>query len=112
MNYIDLYLGQTFAPKSLRMKFETSEGAMLIDLSTMANLELVQNLREAKSKDCLFGLLRQTLTSMGTRLLKSNILQPSTSKSKITERYEAIEELSSGPEIFSTLRNGEPLVEH
>lgn len=107
MKYIDLSIGHTFAPHILRMRFETSEGAMLIDLSTMANLELVQNLRDAKSKDCLFGLLKQNLTSMGTRLLKSNILQPSTNRSKITDRYEAVEELSSKADTLSVLRNGQ-----
>ena len=58
----------------------------MIDVSTIANLELVQNLENAKSKHCLFGLLGETRTKMGARLLKNNILQPSTDKEKLEQR--------------------------
>jgi len=79
---------------------------MMIDLSTIATLELVQNLQNAKSKDCLFGFLNQTLTKMGGRLLKNNVLQPSTDKTKIEQRWAAVDELSTQEDLFFTVRSG------
>lgn len=90
----------------MRIKYEPSEGSMMIDLSTIHSLELIQNLQNAKSKDCLFGLLNHTLTPMGARLLRSNILQPLTDKANIENRYNAVEDLHNHEEIFSSVRQG------
>ncbi|KAG5985048.1 hypothetical protein E4U55_001789 [Claviceps digitariae] len=73
--------------------------------SFAASLEIVQNLRNSKSKDCLFGVLNQTLTSMGSRMLRSNILQPPTKYDTfIAPRYDAVEELTTEEEIFHSVR--------
>jgi DNA mismatch repair protein MSH4 len=77
---------------------------MMIDLSTMKSLELVQNLTNQKSKDCLFGLLNATLTPMGGRLLRSNILQPLTNQDTLITRYDALEELSTKEDMFFAVR--------
>lgn len=79
---------------------------MMIDLSTIRSLELIQNLQDAKSKDCLFGLLNETLTPMGSRLLRSNLLQPSTEVEAIKKRYDAVEELTTKEDMFHTVRQG------
>ena len=106
LKYIELELNKMFAPQSLRIKFEPSQGSMTIDLSTIVSLELIQNLQSAKSKDSLFGLLNATLTPMGSRLLRANILQPSTDVSKLMARYDAVEDLSSKEEMFTSTRQG------
>jgi DNA mismatch repair protein MSH4 len=77
---------------------------MMTDLSTVRSLELVQNLTNPKSKDCLFGLLNATLTPMGGRLLRSNILQPLTNEETLGTRYDALDELSTKEEIFFAVR--------
>ena len=79
----------------------------MIDLSSIASLELIQNLQDPKSKHSLFGLLNQTLTAMGARFLRSNVLQPSTDANKLQERYDALDEISSKEKLFFTIRNGE-----
>lgn len=79
---------------------------MTIDLSTIVSLELIQNLQNAKSKDSLFGLLNETLTPMGARLLRANILQPSTDKDQLSGRYDAVEDLSTKEEMFISVRQG------
>ena len=89
---------------SLRFKYETSEGSMMIDVSTIHSLELVQNLQNQKSRDCLFGLLNETLTPMGARLLRSNILQPLTEPETLNSRYDALEELTTREEMFFATR--------
>ena len=90
----------------MRIKFEPSEGSMMIDLSTIHSMELIQNLQNAKSKDCLFGLLNHTLTPMGSRLLRSNILQPLTEEDVLGKRYDALEELTTKEEMFFATRQG------
>jgi DNA mismatch repair protein MSH4 len=79
---------------------------MMIDLSTIRSLELIQNMQNAKSKDCLFGLMNETLTPMGARLLRTSILQPSTLEMVLTRRYEALDELTIKEEMFFTTRQG------
>lgn len=96
----------TFAFRSLRIKFQPSEGSMMIDLSTIQSLELIQNINNPKSKECLFGLMNETLTPMGSRLLRSNILQPSTESEVLTMRYDAVEELASKDDMFYQTRLG------
>ena len=76
----------------------------MIDLSTIVSLELIQNLQNAKSKDSLFGLLNETLTPMGARLLRANILQPSTDNAKLMARYDAVGDLSTKEEMFTSVR--------
>jgi DNA mismatch repair protein MSH4 len=96
----------TFAYHSLRIKYQPSEDSMMVDLSTIRSLELIQNIQNAKSKDCLFGLLNETLTPMGARLLRSSILQPSTLESVLSLRYDALDELALKEEMFFATRQG------
>lgn len=78
----------------------------MIDLSTISSLELIENIQNPKSKDCLFGLLNHTLTPMGSRLLKSHILQPSTDAVILEKRYAALEELTTREDVFFAVRQG------
>lgn len=86
------------------MKYEPSEGSMMIDVSTIYSLELVQNLQNPKSKDCLFGLLNDTQTPMGGRLLRSNVLQPLTDMDTLNKRYDAVDELQAKEDMFHGIR--------
>ena len=90
----------------MRIKYEPSEGSMMIDLSTIYSMELIQNLQNAKSKDCLFGLLNHTLTPMGSRLLRANILQPLTERDVLERRYDALDELVTKEEMYFATRQG------
>ncbi|KAI4949740.1 hypothetical protein J4E86_007694 [Alternaria arbusti] len=104
LKYIDLGLGMVFSAHSLRMRYEPSEGSMMIDVSTIYSLELVQNLRDPKSRDCLFGLLNETLTPMGARLLRSNVLQPLTEPEVLNTRYAAVDDMTKKEELFFATR--------
>ncbi|KAF7877597.1 hypothetical protein EAF04_001269 [Stromatinia cepivora] len=104
LKYIDMSLSLTFAFHSLRVKYQPSEDSMMIDLATIQSLELIQNLQNAKSKDCLFGLMNETLTPMGSRLLRSNILQPSTRSNLLAARYDALAEFSENEDMFLQTR--------
>ncbi|KAK4500175.1 hypothetical protein PRZ48_008361 [Zasmidium cellare] len=104
LKYTELALAKTFPMHSLRLSYQPSEGSMTIDLATIKSLELVQNLHNPKSKDCLFGLLNETLTPMGARTLRSNILQPVTDPETLGRRYDAVEELSTKEQMFFSVR--------
>ncbi|KAF2854803.1 DNA mismatch repair protein-like protein MutS [Plenodomus tracheiphilus IPT5] len=104
LKYIDLGLGMVFSYHSLRMRYEPSEGSMMIDVSTIYSLELIQNLQNAKSRDCLFGLLNETSTPMGARLLRNNILQPLTDADVLRTRYAAVDDLTKKEEMFFATR--------
>lgn len=106
LKYIELGLNMQFSYHSLRVRYEPSEGSMMIDVSTIYSLELVQNLQNPKSKDCLFGFLNETLTAMGARLLRNNILQPLTDPEVLNTRYIAVEELTTKEEMFFATRAG------
>lgn len=80
----------------------------MIDLSTMRSLELIQNLQNSKSKDCLYGLLNHTLTPMGARYLKSNVLQPSILRDLLEKRWDALYELTIKEDVFFAIRQGAP----
>ena len=49
---------------------------MLIDFSTVHNLELIQNIQNSQSADSLFGLLNHTLTPMGVWLVRQELNSP------------------------------------
>jgi DNA mismatch repair protein MSH4 len=77
----------------------------MIDISAFHSLEIMQSIHDSKSKNCLFGLLNHTCTPMGTRMLRTNILQPPTQEDTfINPRYDALEELTKNEEMFWDLR--------
>ena len=106
MKFIELALLKKFANQTLRIRYEPSEGSMMIDINTIQALELVQNAEQARSKFCLFGLLNETQSPMGARLLRSNILQPLTDDGTLESRYEAVGEICSKEEMFYNIRSG------
>jgi DNA mismatch repair protein MSH4 len=93
------------------MRYEASEGSMMIDVSTIYSLELVQNLQNPKSSDCLYGLLNETLTPMGARLLRNNVLQPLTDADVLTTRYAAVDDLTTKEGMFFATRAGKQMMD-
>lgn len=107
MKYIEKTFNAEFAPNSLRIQYRPSNDTMIIDMSVFKSLEIMQNLKNSKSKDCLFGLLNNTLTPMGARMLRTSILQPSTRPDIVlTPRYDALEELGTKEDMFLETRKG------
>lgn len=94
-----------FRDNSLRIRYKQPADTMGLDRSAITSLELFQNVRNAKSNSLtLFGLLNNTLTSQGRRMIRSALLQPSTNKNEIIARHEAVEELSSSEDLFTEVR--------
>ncbi|KAI1264271.1 DNA mismatch repair protein Msh4 [Xylariaceae sp. FL1019] len=105
IKYVELSYQISIAAHSLRIRYQPSEDTVLIDISTIHCLELIQNLQDARSKDSLFGLMNETITPMGSRMLRSNILQPSSQVERILmPRYDAVDELTVKEDMFFEIR--------
>ncbi len=66
---------------------------MHLDQTTRRNLELTCTLRDGRVEGSLLGVLDQTLTAMGARLLRRWINQPLLDLEAIQTRLDAVEEL-------------------
>ncbi|MGE0886407.1 MAG: DNA mismatch repair protein MutS [Blastocatellales bacterium] len=73
--------------------FEPSE-FLVLDSTTVNNLELV-NGSDGNTQHSLVGVLDQTLTGMGARLLRQWILRPSVKLGEIEARLDSVDELKS-----------------
>lgn len=77
---------------------ERPGGIMPIDEMTRRNLELVESLRVTTDNEgTLLGVLDQTETPMGARLLRQWVLAPLTSAPQINARLDAVEALFRSP---------------
>ncbi|KAG0319903.1 MutS protein msh4 [Dissophora globulifera] len=57
------------------------------------------------NKEKLFGIMNETMTAMGARLLQSNNLQPLTDQRAIITRLDCVQELSQAEEMFYALKS-------
>jgi DNA mismatch repair protein MutS len=91
-----------------RPGFYDRANAMVLDAVTVRNLELVEPIFAASAnsaKDAtLAGVIDQTLTGMGGRLLRARMLRPSLDQAEIEARLDAVEELAKETILRSELR--------
>ena len=76
-----------------------------MDIHSIRNLELVETLRLKERTYSLVWLLDKCKTAMGSRKLKSWMLNPLKNKDKINERYDKIEKLNNEFIIKDELKN-------
>jgi Mismatch repair ATPase (MutS family) len=113
MSYVEEATEFIFRENSLHIKCSQAADTMGLDRSTITSLELLQNIHNNKGKGTtLFKLLNSALTPQGRQLIRSTLLQPSTSKDIITSRHEAVEELSRNENLFTELRKSLKKVFH
>ncbi|NLW48210.1 MAG: DNA mismatch repair protein MutS [Firmicutes bacterium] len=101
------YLGTTQKNTLLQLRklvtYQMGE-FMALDPSTRRNLELTRTIRSGEVNGSLLGVLDQTVTSMGARLLRSWVEQPLTRLDSIMERQNAIAEFTFSLEKRETIR--------
>ena len=73
--------------------FETND-YLVLDAPTVNNLELVVS-QDGNAAHSLFGVLDETMTGMGARLLRQWMLRPSVRISEIEIRLDSVEELKT-----------------
>ncbi|HII14697.1 MAG TPA: DNA mismatch repair protein MutS [Nanoarchaeota archaeon] len=64
---------------------------MVMDASTIRNLEVMRNLRDGTAKGTLLSVLDKTLTPMGSRLMKKWVKEPLLDAKEINRRLNAVE---------------------
>ncbi len=79
---------------------------MRLDPATRRSLELTQNMADGGRKYTLLEVLDQTVTSMGSRLMRRWIEQPLLDIATIQSRQEAVERLQSHALIRGDIRDG------
>ncbi|MDA3855196.1 MAG: DNA mismatch repair protein MutS [Candidatus Woesearchaeota archaeon] len=67
---------------------------MVLDSISLRNLEIIESLYIKDKSKTLYGILNNTKTSIGARLLKSHIVTPLLDKKEINKRLDGIEELN------------------
>ncbi|HXK07870.1 MAG TPA: DNA mismatch repair protein MutS [Verrucomicrobiae bacterium] len=82
--------------------------SMVLDAVTVRNLELVEPLfaadAGAQAQPTLLGVLDQSLTGMGGRLLRQRLLRPSMDRPEIEQRLDAVGELLQQTILRAELR--------
>jgi len=78
---------------------------MILDTSTCTHLELLQTIRDHSKKGSLCQILDQSVTPMGSRLLKNWIAYPLVHVEPIQERLAAVACLKDDPALRQALRS-------
>ncbi len=88
--------------------YQERRGTMILDAVTVRNLELLEPLFSADlaaaREATLVGVLDQTLTGMGGRLLRRRLLHPSLDRDEIEARLNAVEEMVKGTVLRTEVR--------
>ncbi|PKC07476.1 hypothetical protein RhiirA5_418180 [Rhizophagus irregularis] len=104
LKYIESTQNIFFTNHSIKFKYQGCEGTMMIDCVTARNLELISNINNPRSNHSLYGILNNTRTPMGARLLRTNTLQPLSDVTTINMRLDAVEELIRHEETFFAIQ--------
>src|ERR1044071_2753396 len=91
-----------------RPAFYDRADSMILDAVTVRNLELVEPLfaadAGAQAQATVLGVLDQSLTGMGGRLLRQRLLRPSMDRGEIEQRLDAVGELRQQTILRAELR--------
>lgn len=108
LKYIESTSGTHFASNSVRLRLDPTSSfraneQLAIDRRSALALELVMNARSGDRRECLFGKMNRTRTTVGARLLRSYLLSPSASIATITVRQDAVQALLEDGELSRIL---------
>ncbi len=102
LKYLQTTQKESFAHVD-RITAHHREKTMPLDEATVRNLELFSTLRDQEETHTLLGILDQTLTAMGARLLRRWVTQPLLRKDEIEARHDAVEDLVQNHELRNAL---------
>ena len=75
------------------ISFFEAQDCLILDSTTLANLEILES-RAGDKKFALLGVIDETMTGMGSRLLRSWLTRPLIKRSEIQTRLSAVTELT------------------
>ena len=88
--------------KSLSVRDATE--IMVLDATTLSNLEVFRNQREGTRKATLLGILDRTVTPPGGRRLRDWLSRPLRDPDKVASRHDAVAELMASSAVREGLR--------
>ncbi|QGJ71604.1 DNA mismatch repair protein MutS [Planctomycetales bacterium 10988] len=83
--------------------YESGE-TLLLDAATRRSLELTKTLRDGRRQGSLLGILDQTVTAMGSRMLADWLANPLRKKPLLDERLDAVAELKQNPTLIEQMQ--------
>lgn len=87
----------------INISFDNETEYMLLDNTTVNNLELIETLRDKRKFGSLFYHIDKTKTSMGSRKIKNWLLNPLINKAEILNRQEVVSLLLENNDLQSDL---------
>jgi len=87
-----------------RIEIYSLDQFLQVDELSCKNLELIENIRTGKRRGSLLGIIDQTVTSMGSRLLKQWLRYPLIDNQQIRIRLEAVNETKNEVKCRTTIR--------
>ena len=101
------YIGKTQKQKILHLSTLESyylSNYLIIDDISFRNLEIIKNIQTGSKHGTLLGIMDQTVTAMGGRLLKRWIRYPLTDAVEISARLDAVEEAKNNLSVRRNIR--------
>ncbi|MCD6383532.1 MAG: DNA mismatch repair protein MutS [Thermoplasmata archaeon] len=92
-------------PHIREIRYLTSTNTMVLDSTTLRNLEIFRNLRDGSTRGTLFDILNKCSTPMGTRSMKHSLSNPLLSPGEIEKRLDAVEFFRGHLFVRSDLRD-------
>lgn len=101
LRYTQQHLGACLTRNSLNLHINAGGNhRMAIDRSTLLQLELLMNAKTGKLKDSLVGSIDCTKTTVGSRLLRTNLMSPPTQIATIHARQELVDTFLGNEAFF------------
>jgi DNA mismatch repair protein MSH4 len=102
--YTQLCLGANFAKKSIYLNVNAGgNNRMNIDRSSLVHLELLANAKTGKMANSLIGTIDCTKTTVGSRLLRTNLMAPPMQVETIHTRLDLVDSFLGDEEFFYTV---------
>ena len=86
------------------LRCDTRSDYMVLDSSSIRNLELLESVSGGRPSDTLLGVVDRTRTGMGARLLRHWMIRPSVDEGEIVRRQDSVEELVSSTTLLDETR--------
>jgi len=101
LQYAQVCLGATFAKNCIFLKIEASgRDRMSIDRASVHHLELLNNAKTGKVQHSLVGTVDCTKTSVGARLLRTNLLAPPMKIQTTEARLDLVDSFMEDEDFF------------
>jgi DNA mismatch repair protein MSH4 len=101
LHYTQQCLGASISRKCLQVIFDSGgKNQMTIDRSTLLQLELLANAKTGKTRGSLMATIDCTKTTVGSRLLRTNLMAPPCRADTINARLDLVDALLADEDFF------------